>query len=141
MDVTAVGSSSAIELVEQALAAHLRRDSQAVIALYHPGARLITVSSRGNALGVVETMAALSDANDTIVYGFRPGEARAIDEHAAYNTGRVVRRGADGGVTDSDRVWLYTALDGLIYRVAVYPTARAAEQAYADHGITLGIDD
>jgi len=131
----------AVDLVETALAAHQRRESDSVVALYHPRARLITISSRGDALSAAETMAAVSAADDTMIYGFRPGAARAIDEHAAYSSGRVVRKGSDGGITDSECVWLYTERDGLIYRVAVYTTTEAAEEAYAQHGVTLGIDD
>jgi hypothetical protein len=46
-----------------------------------------------------------------------------------------------GGFSDMERVWLYTQLEGLIYRSVTYMTVDDARRVYADHGVGLGVPD
>ena len=125
----------------QAWAAYEARDFDRLYALYHPHARQVTVASGGEVLNAEETAAAAAGAARESAYELVAGDPEAIDDRAGFFQGRVRYRRPTGGTIETELVWLYTELDGLLYRGVVYHDLASALDAYAEHGVSLGIPD
>ena len=110
-------------------------------ALYHPNARIATVTGGATPLTADEVIAELARVADDSVYSVSSSQAEALDEHAAIVAGRMRRPVEGGGFEDAGHVWLITVLDGLVYRQAVYQQPGEAAAVYRRDGVTLGVPD
>ena len=108
-------------------------------ALYHPDARLVTVTGGPEPLPVDGLISELQRAADDTWYSVKSTKAEVVDEHAVLFVGRMRRSVAGGGFEDAGHVWLITVQDGLIYRQGVYGTPEEATAAYRELGVTLGM--
>jgi hypothetical protein len=116
-----------------------QRDWSAMAALYHPAARIVTVTGGRDPLPAEELIAELERASRDTWYRVTTWKTVAIDEHAVIVSGRMRRSVPSGGFEDAAHVWLLTVSDDLIYRQGVYGTEQEATDAYRQLGISLGI--
>jgi ketosteroid isomerase-like protein len=114
-------------------------DWDALRALYHPDARLVTVTGGPEPLPVDGLISELQRASEDTWYSVKSTKAVVVDEHAVIFVGRMRRSVPGGGFEDAGHVWLLTVRDGLIYRQGVYGTAEEAAAAYEQLGLSLGI--
>ena len=114
-------------------------DWDALRALYHPDARLVTVTGGPEPLPVDGLISELQRASEDTWYSVNSTKAVVVDEHAVIFVGRMRRSVPGGGFEDAGHVWLLTVRDGLIYRQGVYGTAEEAAAAYEELGVGLGI--
>jgi hypothetical protein len=128
-----------LEVVRACQQAFARRHWSALHDLYHPDALIATVASGGRALPRAEAVAALVEASRDTVYAARESGVLRLDAQAAILLGSARERLPAGGFQDSTRRWLWTVVDGRVFRSALVPDERAGRQLYAEHGITLGI--
>ena len=117
------------------------RDWHALRALYHPDARIVTVTGGPTPLTADALVAELERASRDLVYLVTGSDPLPLDEHAVVITGRMRWRMPKGGFHDAAYVWLLTVRDGLVYRQGVYPGPSEAEAAYRRLGIDLGMGD
>ena len=114
-------------------------DWDALRALYHPDARLVTVTGGPEPLPVDGLISELQRASEDTWYSVKSTKAVVVDEHAVIFVGRMRRSVSGGGFEDAGHVWLLTVQDGLIYRQGVYGTAEEAAAAYQELGVSLGM--
>jgi hypothetical protein len=117
------------------------RDWQAMRALYHPAALILTVTGGPVPLPADAVVAELERASQDLIYSVTGSDPSAIDENAVVITGRMRRRMPQGGFEDAAHVWLLTVRDGLIYRQGVYHSPAEARAAYERLGVSLGVGD
>jgi hypothetical protein len=117
------------------------RDWGAMAALYHPAARIVTVTGGPDPLPADELIAELERASHDTWYTVTSWKTVAVDEHAVIVSGRMRRSVPRGGFEDAAHVWLLTVSDDLIYRQGVYGTEQEAADAYRQLGISLGIPE
>jgi hypothetical protein len=115
------------------------RDWDAMAALYHPQALIVTVTGGPDPLPADELIAELQRASADTWYAVKSWKTYAIDEHAVIVSGRMRRSVPRGGFEDAAHVWLLTVRDDLIYRQGVYGTEEEAVDAYRRLGVDLGI--
>jgi ketosteroid isomerase-like protein len=114
-------------------------DWDALRALYHPDARLVTVTGGPEALPLDGLIAELRRASEDTWYSVKTTQSVVVDEHAVIFVGRMRRSVPGGGFEDAGHVWMLTVRDGLIYRQGVYGTADEASAAYQELGVSLGM--
>jgi ketosteroid isomerase-like protein len=115
-------------------------DWDALGALYHPDARVVTVTGGPQPLSVDALIAELKRASEDTWYSVKTTKAVVVDEQAVIFVGRMRRSVPGGGFEDAGHVWMFTVRDDLIYRQRVYGTAEEASAAYRELGVGLGID-
>jgi hypothetical protein len=130
---------SAIDVIGDLSRVFAARDWRAMRALYHPDALILTVTGGPEPLTADEVVAELERASQEAVYSVTASDPVALDEHAAFVTGRMRWRLPHGGFEEAGHVWLLIARDGLIYRQGVYDDAQRARDAYAELGVELGV--
>ena len=136
------GTRTAADLVGLLADGYTRRRWDDVLGLLHPEARLITSVGGTDPLDRDATVERVRRAMGDVNY--RPpdrGDLRivGIDDRAAIATGYVRVPASHGGHKVVARAWLYTTLDGLVYRGLPLPDERAARTRYADEGVALGL--
>lgn len=108
-------------------------------AAYHDDALLCTLAAQEEILPPDELIDVFARVSEENTYDVVQTSISAIDEVACIVTGKV-RYPIDGrGFGDGHRAWVLTYKDGLLYRSCAYPSVRRAREAYAVHGIDLGI--
>ena len=117
------------------------RDWTAMRALYHPDARILTVTGGPEFLGADEIVLELERASEHSTYSVKPSGQVVLDEHAAIVTGRMRRPVTPRGFEDAGHVWLITIRDGLVYRQVIYQDTEEATAAYRSLGVALGIGE
>jgi ketosteroid isomerase-like protein len=115
-------------------------DWDALRALYHPDARLVTVTGGPEPLRVDGLISELKRAAEDTWYSVKTTKHVVVDEHAVVFVGRMRRSVPGGGFEDAGHVWMITVRDELIYRQAVYGTADEAAAAYRELGVSLGMN-
>lgn len=115
-------------------------DWDALRALYHPDARVVTVTGGPEPLCADALIAELRRASEDTWYSVKTTKAVVVDEHAVIFVGRMRRSVPGGGFEDAGHVWMITVRDDLIYRQRVYGTADEAFASYRELGVALGID-
>jgi hypothetical protein len=136
------GARTAADLVDLLADCYTRRRWDDILGLLHPQARLVTSVGGAEPLDRDDTVERIRRAMDDVNY--RPPDRgalriRAIDDHAAVATGYLRVPGSTGGHKLVARTWLYTVLDGLVYRAVPLPDEHAAHARYAADGIGLGM--
>lgn len=130
---------AAIDAIRATQIAFSQRDWVGLRAAYHPDALIVTIAGGDEQLGPDEAVAALERASRDLLYNASVDQICEIDEHAAILRGVVRSRRGDGsGFQESSRIWLFTAIDSLVFRTAVFTDESAARDAHARHGIALG---
>jgi hypothetical protein len=128
-------------LLDELTAAFTARDWARLRRLYHPQARLATIASSGAYLNREQTIEVLQQASATPGYAAAISAAQPLDQHAALLAARLRQPDTTSTIPQTTRIWLHTTRDGLLYRTAVYPNPLQAQNAYREHGATLGIPD
>ncbi len=131
----------ALDVIANLAKVFAARDWRGMRALYHPDARILTVTGGPEPLTADALIAELERVSCDAVYSVTASDPVALDEHAAHVTGRMRWRLPQGGFEEAGHVWLLTVRDGLIYRQGVYDAPREAAEAYERLGITLGVSD
>ena len=131
----------ALDVIADLAKVFAARDWRAMRALYHPDARILTVTGGPEPLTADALIAELERVSRDAVYSVTASDPVALDEHAAHVTGRMRWRLPQGGFEEAGHVWLLTVRDGLIYRQGVYDDAREAAEAYGRLGVTLGLSE
>jgi hypothetical protein len=136
-----VPSVNAVDVITDLSRVFATRDWQAMQALYHPDARIFTVTGGPTPLSAGQAIAELERASNDVVYSVKASDPIELDQHAAIVTGRLRWRMPQGGFEEAGHTWLITVRDGLVYRQAVYNDNREAAEAYGRLGVTLGEAD
>ena len=131
----------AVEVVAELSRVFPTGDWQAMRALYHPSALILTVTGGPTPLTADAVIAQLAQVSEDFVYSVSASDPVPLDEHAAIVTGRMRRRLPGGGFEDASHLWLLTVRDDLVYRQGVFSDQPAAVEAYERLGITLGLGD
>jgi hypothetical protein len=131
----------AVAVVAKLGRAFASRDWRAMRTLYHPSARIFTVTGGPEPLTASGIVDELERASRDLVYSVQASPPLALDEQAVVITGRMRSRLPRGGFQEAGHVWLLIVRDGLIYRQGVYRDRAEAEEAYARLGVTLGVGD
>ncbi len=125
-----------LELVSEAYTSH---DWEGLRTLYHDEALLCTVADHESVVGPDEVIEVFKRAAGTAYSVGPPAAVVALDDHAVKVTARVRYPLKGGGIGDSERTWLLTFKDGLVFRSRSYHSRAEARAAYAEHGIERGI--
>ena len=131
----------ALDVIAQLAPVFASRDWRTMRTLYHPDARILTVTGGPEPLTADGLITELERASRDAVYSVTASNPVALDEHAAHVTGRMRWRLPEGGFEEAGHVWLLTVRGGLIYRQGVYDDAEEAVDAYERLGVTLGVRD
>ncbi|HTI33272.1 MAG TPA: nuclear transport factor 2 family protein [Miltoncostaea sp.] len=139
MTSPAYASRSALDVVVELgrLLAAGRLD--AIRAMYHPDARLVTMASGPEPLPPDRAYEALMAALRRASYSPPPSiEPVAIDDVAALGSAHIRYPTPGGGHADVRRVWLFTVEDGLLFRSVPLQSESEARELYAREGRALG---
>ena len=116
------------------------KDFDAVHAAYHPEGRFVTLAGGPEPLGRDATVDAFRRADRDIVYRAQADpEPVEIDDVAAMARGAIRYRTPGGGHAMAPRVWVFTQIDGLLYRTVPVPGEEEGRALYRADGIGLGI--
>jgi hypothetical protein len=143
LDSTAVSetfrSRTAIDVVVELERRLASRSYEAIRAMYHPDARLVTMAAGSHPLPPDRAYQALMEALRRASYqpptSIRPV---AIDDIAALGAAHIRYPTEGGGHAAVRRVWLFTVKDGLLFRSITLHTEREAQDLYEREGRTLG---
>src|SRR3954447_21083051 len=100
------------------------------MTLYHPEALLTTMASGEQPLAPSEAVAQLKQATEDPFYEANLSTVTDLSPDACLAVGRIRFRNPQGGLTDSERYWLYIFKDGLLWRGSVHRTRQGAKAAY-----------
>jgi len=134
LDESATGNS-ARDLLEVIWEAFEDRAWDHLVTLYHPDALLTTMASGEEPLSPSASVAQFKRATEDPFYHVTVSAIIPIDPNACLALGRIRFRHPQGGLTDSERYWLYIFKDRLLWRGSVHRTrqgAMAAYKAFAD---------
>ena len=106
------------------------RDWDLLLTLYHPEALLTTMASGEQPLTPSRAVAQFKRATDDTFYDATVSTVTVLDPAACLAVGRIRFRDPHGGLTDTERYWLYIFKDGLLWRGSVHRTRQAAVAAY-----------
>lgn len=116
------------------------KDFDAVRAAYHPEGRFVTVAGGPEPLGPAATVDAFERADRDLIYrASAEPQPIEIDPVAAMAAGSIRYRTPGGGHAQAGRVWVFTALDGLLYRTVPVSDEDEGRALYAAEGIGLGL--
>ncbi len=119
--------------------AYEQQDWARLRALYHDDALLSTVAAQHEILPPDELIAVFRRLATDSVYEVDGATTEILDDSAALVVGRIRYPLSGGGFGDGNRSWVLTMKDELLYRTCAYATPARAREAYAEHGVTLGI--
>ncbi len=128
-----------LPLLDAVASAFNRRDWDRLRTLYHDDALLVTVIAHGNVVGPDELMDIFRDLEQTAYLIGREQRVVAIDDHAVIVVAPLRYEPSAGGIAHSSRAWLLTFKDELVYRSRDFHDEQEARDAYALHGIDLGV--
>lgn len=116
------------------------KDFEAVRHAYHPEGRFVTLAGGPEPLGRDDTVEAFRRADRDIVYhAHADPDPIEIDEVAAMAQGAIRYRTPEGGHALVNRVWVFTQVDGLLYRTVPVTEEESGRMLYRAEGIGLGL--
>jgi SnoaL-like domain len=115
------------------------RDWDRLRTLYHDDALLVTVIAHGKVVGPDELMDIFRGSDQTPYLIGRDQRIVAIDDDAVIVMAPLRYESGSGAIAHSRRAWLLTFKDDLVFRTHDYQGEQEARDAYAQHGIGLGV--
>jgi Domain of unknown function (DUF4440) len=117
-------------LLQGILDAFEGRDWDRLLSLYHPEAVLTTMASGEQPLTPSQVVALLKEVTEDPFYEVTVSTIFDLDPDACLAVGRIRFRNPQGGLTDTERYWLYIFKDDLLWRGSVHRTREATLAAY-----------